>query len=86
MLAETKLKCWAVGKDAYRILRTQPSYKDLAKNYGDHKLEVWHYNPILLAPYSTEVDKLSLYLSMRDEPDERVQGALANLVNEITWL
>lgn len=85
MLAETKLTCWAVGKDAYRVLKSQPPYKDLHKNYGDHKLEIWHYNPVPLSP-SNEVDKLSLYLSMRHEEDERVQGALQNLINEMTWL
>jgi hypothetical protein len=86
MLAETNFNSWAIGKDAYRTLRTQSPYKGIKKNYGSYKLEIWHYDPVLLAPSSSEVDKLSLYLSMRHDPDERVQGAVTNLVNEMTWL
>lgn len=85
MLAETDQKSKAIGKDAFRKLAAQPSYKQMNKKYGDHKLEIWHYDPTLLTNTS-EVDKLSLYLSMRNEQDERVQAALQDLLNEMKWL
>jgi hypothetical protein len=31
------------------------------------------------------VDKISLYLSLMQEEDERVKGALEDLINEIQW-
>ena len=85
MLAETNQECLAIGKDAFRVLKNQPSYKDLNKNYGDFKLEVWHYDPLLLSD-TNEVDKLSLYLSTHHEDDPRVQIALRNLIDEMKWL
>ena len=66
-------------------MKNQPSYKDLNKNYGDFKLEVWHYDPLLLSD-TNEVDKLSLYLSTHHEDDPRVQIALRNLIDEMKWL
>lgn len=84
MLAETDQKCQAIGKDAFRVLKNQPTYKNLNKNYGDFKLEVWHYDPLLLS-HTNEVDRLSLYLSMKHEQDERVQAALRNIINEMKW-
>ena len=31
------------------------------------------------------VDRLSLYLSLRDDPDERVQGALEDMLEGVKW-
>jgi DNA-binding MarR family transcriptional regulator len=84
MLSETNQKCLAIGKDAFRVLKNQPSYKDLNKNYGDFKLEVWHYDPLLLSD-TNEIDKLSLYLSTQHDENVRVQAALRELINEMKW-
>jgi hypothetical protein len=48
------------------------------------RLQAWTYNPLLLAGKDA-VDRLSLYLSLRDSPDERVQKELENLVEEFPW-
>jgi len=50
------------------------------------RIEVWSYDPRLLsgAPPAT-VDTLSLYLSLRDSPDERVQQQLEHLIGEVRW-
>jgi DNA-binding MarR family transcriptional regulator len=47
-------------------------------------LESWSYNPLLLGN-NTRVDPLSLYLSLRDSPDERVQQQLETLIAGIPW-
>jgi len=31
------------------------------------------------------VDRLSLYLSMQDDRDERIQAALAELLEQVKW-
>ncbi len=36
---------------------------------GRFKIEVWKYNPVILAGLKKHVDKLSLYLSLRDKED-----------------
>ena len=72
-----------VGKDAFRLNKL--SLHGLHKKYGYHMLEVWHYDPAVLST-TREVDKLSLYMTLKDHEDERIQGALRNMINEMAWL
>lgn len=48
------------------------------------KVEVWNYHPQLITGQNV-VDPLSLYLSLKDEPDERIQIALENMLETIEW-
>lgn len=48
------------------------------------RLESWSYNPLLFGNTKT-VDPLSLFLSLRDFPDERVQEQLETLIDLIEW-
>ena len=56
----------------------------LNKEYGETKVEVWKYNPALLAKGDC-VDRLSLYLSLKDSDDERVQMECDTLLNDMEW-
>lgn len=48
------------------------------------EVELWSYEPGLLSD-GPAVDRLSLYLSLRDDTDERVQSALAEMMRGVTW-
>lgn len=48
------------------------------------ELELWKYPPELFAT-DGKVDILSLYCSLKANPDERVEGELESLLEEITW-
>jgi DNA-binding MarR family transcriptional regulator len=48
------------------------------------EVEVWSYKPSLFADQGV-VDRLSLYLSLKDNEDERVQAALAEIIGRIEW-
>lgn len=48
------------------------------------KLEKWNYDPGRLISES-RVDLLSLWLSLREHPDERVQGELKTLMEQVPW-
>ena len=48
------------------------------------ELETWSYDPRVLAKEPV-VDRLSLYLSMRDDPDERVAQAAQQLLEPFAW-
>lgn len=48
------------------------------------EVEVWSYEPGLLSK-GAAVDRLSLYLSLRDDTDERVQSALDEMMRGVTW-
>ena len=54
------------------------------KRYGDIKVEVWKYSPTFLSEIGI-VDKLSLYLCMRDSDDERVQLECDTLIKGMKW-
>lgn len=51
---------------------------------GTCLLELWRYPPEITARRGC-VDPLSLALSLRDHPDERVQDALESLLKGLTW-
>ena len=48
-------------------------------------IEAWRYDPAVLSPEEDIVDPLSLYLSLRGDPDERIQGALEDMIDEFQW-
>ena len=53
---------------------------------GLYKIELWKY-PTILPSFSNQnvVDKLSLYLSMKDEPDARIEKELEIMIEEMKW-
>ncbi len=67
---------YAVSKDislsiSREILIDEQSYRD----FGGEIIEVWKYDPNLLSK-GKRVDDISLYLELKDDPDERVQNEL----------
>jgi len=51
---------------------------------GDICIEEWKYSPEKLSNSET-VDRLSLYLCLKESKDERVQDALEQLIEKIVW-
>ncbi len=49
------------------------------------EIEQWVYAPEVISADGKQVDDLSLYLSLRNSPDERVQGALAEMMEAMPW-
>jgi len=80
MLAEPAYHCWAISKEQARKLSNV-----LNKEYGEHRVEVWRYDPALLSNETDKVDQLSLYLTLRNTQDERVHKELNQLMKEIKW-
>jgi DNA-binding MarR family transcriptional regulator len=48
------------------------------------RIEIWSYSPERLGDHEM-VDPLSLYLSLRDSQDERIQLQLEQLIAEVKW-
>ena len=85
MLTPPKRQVYAAFvKDWKDIKRKYPheiiSYPDEAKC----ELEVWSYSPDLFANGKI-VDPFSLYLSLRDIKDERVESAMEEMMGGIEW-
>ncbi len=47
------------------------------------EIEIWKYNPCLLSPDGHFVDPLSLYLSLKNDDDPRVEGELHRMLERI---
>lgn len=83
-LNEGRQLSYAIGKEEYRKAVTAEFKKKLNKKFGEYRIEIWNYNPLLLTS-EKEVDCLSLFLSMKNESDERVQIALTKMIKNIKW-
>lgn len=85
MLADDKILTIGLHRNRFNkdlkagILQTCPD-----ADQAIFKLEAWTYNPIPLSQ-NGQIDTLSLWLSLRDDPDERVQGQLTTILEDVEW-
>ncbi len=75
MLAEPQERHWAISKQ-----EAQPLGANLDKEFGEHVVEVWRYDPKLMGENGM-VDRLSLYLSLRNTEDERVRKEVKGILD-----
>jgi len=83
-LAEPALSVYAMDSREWKT-KTQQGLEMIPEPLvGTFRLEVWNYTPIPM-PNNKTVDPLSLTLSLQNDPDERVQGALEELQEHFPW-
>lgn len=83
-LSESAQLVVACGKALFSDLQEKQVFKDINQHDGDVRIEVWYYDPHILAE-GDQVDRLSLYLSLRAEDDERIKIALEELIKQMKW-
>lgn len=71
---------YAIGKEELKKMSVMTD-----NQYGENSIEVWKYNPVPLADGNI-IDRLSLFLIFQDDPDERIQIELQNMMEKMTWL
>jgi len=80
-----------LAMDRKEYLKEQPNKKQEQVNPTDatYCIEVWKYDPKLLVRFHSTlkdvVDPLSLYISMSQNQDERVEMALDQLLRKTAW-
>lgn len=85
MLAEPKIACWAVPAFAWkRIAKECGLESSWAHDERRQEVQTWTYDPQLLGENGM-ADRISLYLSTRYEPDERVAQAAEQLLESFGW-
>lgn len=85
MLAEPGSVAVAIGREDWKSMqRTDRVEAAMMDEPGTTTVEVWSYAPVLFADGGW-VDRLSLYLSLRETRDERVQAALDQMIKEVPW-
>jgi len=85
MLTEPGRPVFAVGNRAWKAIRRKYDRHTVPPQEEDaYEIEIWNYDPFLFAEAGL-ADRLSLYLSLRDSRDERVEAALAEMIRGLRW-
>lgn len=73
------------NKQTYAIWdKTSDSKSFNKEKTGEYSIEIWKYPSVSLTE-SSVVDKLSLYLSLRDNPDKNIRKESESLLKSIKW-
>ena len=82
-------KYYAIEKSKFYDLEKNRQLKNPNEHEGKYGLEVWKYNPEPLVEIfninMNVVDPLSLYLSLKENHDERVEMALEQILEHFLW-
>lgn len=87
MLVEPSRKVRALTSKDWKNLQQDAGLRIIPKASSDMaplELEIWKYDPRLLGE-DHQVDPLSLYLSLAETSDERVEAALDELLEGMQW-
>jgi hypothetical protein len=85
MIEDDRLPTFALGHKTYLSNLETGFYRGSpGPDEANVCLEAWNYEPKILGDNEL-VDPLSLYLSLQDSPDERVQQQLEQLIEEMRW-
>lgn len=83
MLTEPRETVYATGREGWKKIRD--SVREIpVQDTGTCLLQIWRYDPGLFAR-DGYVDPFSLYLSLRNDTDERVQSALQKMMEDEKW-
>jgi DNA-binding MarR family transcriptional regulator len=85
MLVEPENPVLAYHPDEWKAYARQHSYQALAgPEPGSTEIQLWTYSPVLFAQDGL-ADRLSLYLSLKDTTDERIESALEEMIEGMRW-
>ncbi len=86
LLASPSIPVYAVGLDDWKSMKLINAIVELpAAEPQSHEVEIWNYSPLLFKGEDDVVDRFSLYLSLQDNVDERVQSALEKMMEQVVW-
>lgn len=77
MLVGEKIPTRVIATDESKTLRLA-----LSRFEDEQRVEIWKYPPVSTGDY---VDRLSLYLTLKDDGDPRVEKELETMINEMQW-
>lgn len=86
MLAAPRTPTVAVNHKGWQALQRSPEHRTAYPDDLDAmEIEVWTYDPKLFGKQGI-ADRFSLYLSLKENSDERVQLSLKEMMENIIWL
>ena len=86
LIADDSIKTYVLTDSINKALFSKRSMKlcDFERD-ATAKVEIWNYNPKYLTVDDHVVDPLSLYLCFRHSPDERIQHAIHEMLEKLSW-
>jgi 2,3-bisphosphoglycerate-independent phosphoglycerate mutase len=84
----SKQEYYAIDRGNFIRYRGNGQLQNLNDYEGKYCIEVWKYSPVALTKGVTKqnnVDPLSLYLSLRENKDERIEMALEKIIENYIW-
>ncbi|MBN2108660.1 MAG: hypothetical protein JW832_14635 [Deltaproteobacteria bacterium] len=85
MLSAPQMPVYAISLEDWKVLKQHDDVIELpAAEPGAYEVEIWRYTPRLFEKNNV-VDRLSLYLSLRKNTDERVEAALETMLEDMAW-
>ncbi len=85
MIAEPRNPVYAISDDEWRTHKNAENLIELPFEEPDSiEIELWNYSPALFSENEI-ADRLSLFLSLKDYNDERVQAAIEELMGGLKW-
>lgn len=86
MLSTPTRPTYAIGIEQWKTWKQEGVEEHPSADDAPFDLEIWHYNPeLFLSTKSHIVDPFSLYLSLESNTDERIESALSEMMEKITW-
>ena len=80
---------YAIERTVFYGLQKSNALTNMNEYEGNYALEVWKYDPLILVGELPNdlpvVDPLSLYLSLKEGRDERVEMALEQIIKKFIW-
>jgi hypothetical protein len=74
----------AISVDNFRRLYKEGRIRMFSEYDGEFFVEQWKYDPMLLAE-DEYIDRLSLFLIFRNDPDERINHEINQLISNFPW-
>jgi len=86
LLAPPSTPVYAVSLDDWKSMKLTNAIVELpTAEPQSHEVEIWNYSPLLFKGEDDVVDRFSLFLSLQNIGDERVQSALEKMMKEVLW-
>lgn len=86
MLAEPANPVVALSREDWKSMKQHQRVHEFSSpEPGALEVEVWSYAPNLGVEGDNVVDRLSLYLSLKDSRDERVEASLEEMMKGLQW-
>jgi len=84
-ISDDRLPTYALASATFQAQLESGLYRGCREpEEANLRMESWSYNPLLLGD-DRSIDPLSLYLSLRDSADERIQQQLETLIDQVSW-